>query len=1107
MRQFADEIVLGTVLVLLLIVAGGALFWRAEEQDRRRECEADLLRWAQDKSADIARWRKERLADARVIGANRVLAAALSDFLRTRREADRQLLLEIFAPFKAYGYADVIVTDSAGRNIWNLAKTHDHIHEPSLAECEAALRSGRPQTALVDWHLDHENRIHPHLAAMATVVDPENHAIVGFVFLVMEIERLQEIIASHKAGRKTMDIQVVRRDGDHALLISGFWQKGSQALRLRTPLSKKESTAVMAVEDRHGVMRGVDDRGMAVLSAILPVPDSPWFLICQQDESEVLALHRSQPVLILIAVAALLAAAVMGGGLLLQRRQKRLALAQAAAAQAAQQEQAVRLHLAEQARAILMSIGDAVIVADACGHVEMMNSVAEALTGWPLAEAAGRPLAEIFRIINEETRQAVESPVARVLREGVVVGLANHTILLTHDGAERPIADSGAPIRGSDGNIRGVVLVFRDQSQERAAEQRLRASEERLRLLIERMSSGVAIYKAVDEGQDFCFVDINPAVERIEKVKREEVIGRRVTAVFPGVRDFGILDVFRRVWQSGEPEHFPVAFYRDERISGWRENFIYRLPSGEVVAVYDDRTAEKQAEEAVQNARALLENITETVPVAITVVNADGRIAFANRRAEEILGLKREQLLRMAYNAPDFRIEAIAGGPFPENELPFARVMASGQAVADIKHAIVTPDGKRRELAINAAPMRDASGRLTGMVAAFTDITEQRKFEQRLLHAEKMDAIGQLASGVAHDFNNQLAGILGYAEILLDRLQDAKLRQYAESICAAAQCAADVARQLLVFSRKDRQIIVPVDLHQVIAEVVKLLEHTVDKRITIRQNLHASPHHVSGDPSQLQTAILNLALNSRDAMPQGGMLTISTAVVELPADEGAHMPAGRYLRLSVADTGVGMDAETRRHLFEPFFTTKMPGKGTGLGLAAVYGAVRSHNGRIEVASEPGKGSEFSIFLPLLETAAYKEEVINAGGVSAQKPARILVVDDEELLRNLAAEVLQELGYRVTTCKDGDEAIGYYLQSWEHVDLVILDMIMPKRSGHETFVALRKINPRVRVLIASGYSLTEDVRQVFDEGALGFLQKPFRRDELARKVAEALAQDT
>ncbi|MCX7934299.1 MAG: PAS domain S-box protein, partial [Planctomycetota bacterium] len=510
MRRFTDEIVLGTAFLLLILAAGGALFWRAEEQERRRECEAALWQWAQDKAEELRRWRQERLGDAQVLAANPFLTAAIADFVQRPQEEKQQHLLDFFASFTAYGYSDVVLVAPNGRILLSLAKTHEHPHMPARSIYEETLRRGAPQVALVDWHSDPQGKISPHLSAMATICLPGKDTIAGFIFLVIEIEHLKAILAAHRGSRQTIDIHLVRREGEHAVFISDLAHQNCEALQHRVPLSKKESTAVMAVEGRTGVMRGVNERGAAVLSAILPVPDSPWFLICQQDEAEALALHRRQPGLILIAVASLLAAGVALAGMLVQRRQKRLAIARAEAAQAAQQAQAERLRLAEQSRAILMSIGDAVIVADPEGRVATMNHVAEALTGWPLAEAAGRPLSEVFRIINEETRQCVESPVARVLHEGVVVGLANHTLLIRRDGSEWPIADSGAPVRGADGNIQGVVLVFRDQSKERAAEQALRASEERLRLLVERMSSAVAVYQAVDEGRDFRFVDINP---------------------------------------------------------------------------------------------------------------------------------------------------------------------------------------------------------------------------------------------------------------------------------------------------------------------------------------------------------------------------------------------------------------------------------------------------------------------------------------------------------------------------------------------------------------------------------------------------------------------
>ena len=345
--------------------------------------------------------------------------------------------------------------------------------------------------------------------------------------------------------------------------------------------------------------------------------------------------------------------------------------------------------------------------------------------------------------------------------------------------------------------------------------------------------------------------------------------------------------------------------------------------------------------------------------------------------------------------------------------------------------------------------------------------------------------------------------ILGYSEMLMNRLDDPGLQKFASHIRTAATRAADLTNQLLAFSRKGNYISVTVDIHKVIAEVIALLEHSLDKRIEIRQQLEANPHTVLGDPTQIQNALLNLAVNARDAMPGGGKLTFTTSVVEQQADPAdPESLAGRYLEVCVVDTGTGMTAETQKHLFEPFFTTKPVGQGTGLGLAAVHGAVKNHHGRVQVKSQLGMGSTFAVLLPLLESAqAGLEEEPAPAPVQGQ--ARILLVDDEDLVRQIASDLLRSFGYKVTTCENGEEAVGYYRQSWEHIDLVILDMVMPRMGGRETFLAMRSINPKVKAILVSGHSLGDEAQQVLDEGGLAWVQKPFNRTQLSRQVAEAL----
>jgi CheY-like chemotaxis protein len=280
----------------------------------------------------------------------------------------------------------------------------------------------------------------------------------------------------------------------------------------------------------------------------------------------------------------------------------------------------------------------------------------------------------------------------------------------------------------------------------------------------------------------------------------------------------------------------------------------------------------------------------------------------------------------------------------------------------------------------------------------------------------------------------------------------------------------------------------------------------VDPRITIVQALKANPPLALGDPTQIQNALLNLALNARDAMPEGGELILATDVVVLDEEycrgNPYEMSPGRYLRICVTDSGVGMSEEVRRHLFEPFFTTKGLGKGTGMGLAAVYGTVRNHKGAIDVYSEPGHGTTVKVYLPLLESAEQAETPAEVGE-PVRGTARILVVDDEEVVLKLAAEALRDLGYQVTTCKDGAEAVAYYREAWRSIDLVILDMVMPAFGGRETFLAMRETNPAVRAILSSGYSLNGQAQAILDEGVLDFVQKPFQLRELSSKVAAAL----
>jgi signal transduction histidine kinase/CheY-like chemotaxis protein len=391
------------------------------------------------------------------------------------------------------------------------------------------------------------------------------------------------------------------------------------------------------------------------------------------------------------------------------------------------------------------------------------------------------------------------------------------------------------------------------------------------------------------------------------------------------------------------------------------------------------------------------------------------------------------------------------------------------------------------------------------VLSAVMEITEQKRLQNQLYQSQKMDVVGQLAGGIAHDFNNMLAGIMAAAELLKLRLpNDEKNQKMINTIIDATTRSADLTRELLTFSRKGASVSNPVQIHDTITAVMSLLERTIDKKIQLISQLEGESPVILGDQSQLQNALLNLGINARDAMPNGGTLTYSTAIRDLDSAAcrtlGTSLAPGRYLEIAVSDTGVGMAKELMGHIFEPFFTTKAIGKGTGLGLAAVYGTIQSHRGDLHVQSEPGIGSIFKIYLPLIEECSV-HQVCSLEAISGS--GGILLVDDEEILRNIGRDLLENLGYTVHLAENGEHALEVFAEYHGEISLVMLDMMMPVMGGKEAFLRLREHSPKLKILFCSGFSHDGTGDELVKLGASGFIQKPYNRSELSRAVAEVM----
>ena len=504
-------------------------------------------------------------------------------------------------------------------------------------------------------------------------------------------------------------------------------------------------------------------------------------------------------------------------------------------------------------------------------------------------------------------------------------------------------------------------------------------------------------------------------------------------------------------------------------------------------------TERKQAEQQ----RAILVGAIEQAAEEIVITDVDGNIVYCNPSFEQISGWSKQEVV-----GRNPRI--LKSG---KHDVEFFQKLWETILSGDVWTGRIInrkKDGTLYETEGTISAIRDASGKITGFVSARHDVTEMVRLEDQLRQAQKMESIGRLAGGVAHDFNNLLTVISGYSDLLLrDLEQPPNLRDYVAEIRRAAGNAASLTQQLLTFSR--RQIIKPrpMDLNQVVSEIERLVQRLVGEDIEVITVLDPSLGMVRMDADQMNQILMNLAANARDAMPQGGRLTLLTSNIQFRAGVGSAATSGRAVLLTVIDTGVGMSEETRQQIFEPFFTTKKKGRGTGLGLSTVYGIVEQNGGRIEVQSEPGKGTTFRVYLPRLEDVRPVVEHPRKSLASLRGSETILVVEDQTEIRTLMCQVLQSYGYSTISATHGEEALRKAREYQSTIDLLLTDVIMPGMTGKELADELIQSRPAMKVLYTSGYSgEVISHRGVLDSG-VAYLPKPFTPEALAVKVRSVL----
>jgi PAS domain S-box-containing protein len=646
-------------------------------------------------------------------------------------------------------------------------------------------------------------------------------------------------------------------------------------------------------------------------------------------------------------------------------------------------------------------------------------------------------------------------------------------------------------------NLEGDVItgMIMDITERKRAEEELGAEKNKLQAMIDAMEYGISI-----RDLDYNIIYQNEVLRNFFGDR----LGEKCYQAYEGKDKICDGCPVEMAYKNGKSHTYERKIKMPSGEIAFWENTAnpIRDTRGKIVSYLEiarNITERKRVEEALieseQNYRALFEESKDVIYMS----TPEGKFLDINSAGIELFGYpSKEEILRI-----DITNDLYAN---PDDREKFQQVLARQGYVKDYEVVFKRKDGEHIIVLLTSTAVLDEKARIIAYRGIMKDITERKRLEQQLLQAQKMEAIGQLAGGIAHDFNNILTAIIGFGTLLkIETSKDDLLRSYVTQILTSAERAANLTQALLAFSR--RQIISPrpMNLNEIIQGVERLLSRLIGEDIELSTFLTDKELTVMADSGQIETVLMNLATNARDAMPDGGSLIIKTELTEINHEFIKAYGYGRpgfYALISVEDTGHGMDEKTKERIFEPFFTTKEVGKGTGLGLSMVYGIIQQHDGYINVYSEPGKGSTFKIYLPLIKSKVEEAELV-VHPVLKRGTETVIVAEDDSQVRELIKEVLEGFGYKVMEAADGEDALKVFNENKDRIQLLILDVVMPKKNGKEVYDEIRKVRPDIKAIFTSGYNV-DIIHQkgILEEGS-DFISKPISPEELLRKVREIL----
>ena len=757
-------------------------------------------------------------------------------------------------------------------------------------------------------------------------------------------------------------------------------------------------------------------------------------------------------------------------------------------------------------RELVQNANSAIIRWKADGTITFFNEFAQSFFGYSLDEALGKHIGMLLPD-TESTGGDLT---------GLIQDIVAYPERFRHNVNENICSDgrrvwmtwTNRPIFDAEGRVAEILAVGMDVTERKLIADKLRASERMYRSVFDNMLNGLAYCKMIFENGrpvDFIYLAVNNAFTSLTGLK--DVVGKRVSEVIPGLReaDPQLFEIYGRVSSAGKAERFETYV---RALQMWFSISAFSPQEGHFVAVFDVITERKRAEERLRDSAEKISLILNSTAEGIYGLDRQGNCTFCNPSGLKMLGYENESDLIGKMMHGLVHHAKVNGAAYPIEECPAHVALIKGKMLHREKEMLWRADGSGFYAEYWAHPI-ERDGELVGSVVTFIDITERVTLENQLVQAQKMEAVGQLAGGVAHDFNNILTAITGHGYLAQSKMAPDDLSRHdIDEILDSADRAAELTRGLLAFSRQETMHARLMNVNDLVSKFDKLLGRIIGEEIKVSTSLTPELIYCMADPVRIEQVLMNLATNARDAMPRGGTLSIKTEKISLAeTSETAFSPVvpGDYAFISVTDSGEGIDHETLPKIFDPFFTTKEPGKGTGLGLAMVYGIVKQHGGHIDVESTSGMGTSFKIYLPLLELR--KEEHTRPSATS--RPPRgsgtILIAEDDGRLRKLFETVLSKNGYEILNAADGEEAVSLFAANQKKISLVLMDVIMPKKSGKEAFIEIRKIRPDMKIVFVSGYTADRLDNELTSGAGVSLMMKPVSPNDLLLRISEVLAK--